>query len=90
MFSLPLFFHQMISQRNIWQQLTEGLLPPVVVAVPGPSVAGAAGNATCHRGATVPCRRVTLGQQERGPGNAVPNLENGELGRGETSATSFV
>lgn len=41
-----LFFHQIILQRNIWQQLTNGLLPPVVVAVPLPPAAGAAGK--CH------------------------------------------
>lgn len=31
-----LFFHQIISQRNIWQQLTNGLLLPVGAAAPVP------------------------------------------------------
>lgn len=66
--ALPsLFFHQIILQRNIWRQLTNGLFLPVAVEMLiSPQRPGQLANATCHRGACHPVPLGDMGGSEDG------------------------
>lgn len=77
-----LFFHQIILQRNIWQQLTNGLLLPVGAAAPVPhSCRGSWQMPPATTVPIIPCHRVTQGTA--GMGTRQHRVPCSEQGAGE-------